>query len=252
MIGSSVFLGMLVALPISAQTAPAASSTPASTSHVRAQLLSSVKAAKARVNDPVRAQTMTPLTLADGTVIPIGSTLSGHVLKVESDSGDRHMSSIAITFESVDLKKRQRLPFESVELKKRQTLPLKLSIASAKAPAPAAALIGDNTSQTASRNADGVADSHALSDAYTAQDDSTGLVTSGSDGTPGKAKAAHTGSVIGLPGVTLVVDDGPNAVSTFISAKKNFQLDSGLHLMLVVAPLYTTPVPPRPILSNPR
>jgi hypothetical protein len=183
---------------------------------------------------------MTPLTLADGTVIPIGSTLSGHVLKVESDSGDRHMSSIAITF-------------ESVELKKRQTLPLKLSIASAKAPAPAAALIGDNTSQTASRNADGVADSHALSgDAYTARDDSTGLVTSGSDGTPGKATAAHTGSVIGLPGVTLVVDDGPNAVSTFISAKKNFQLDSGLHLMLVVAPLYTTPVPPRPILSNPR
>lgn len=240
MIGNSVFLGMLVALPISAQTAPAASSTPASTSHVQAQLLSSVKAAKARVNDPVRAQTMTPLTLADGAVIPIGSTLSGHVLKVESDSGDRHMSSIAITF-------------ESVELKKRQTLPLKLWIASAKAPAPAAALIGDNTSQTASRNADGVADSHALSgDAYTARDDSTGLVTSGSDGTPGKATAAHTGSVIGLPGVTLVVDDGPNAVSTFISAKKNFQLDSGLHLMLVVAPLYTTPVPPRPILSNPR
>jgi hypothetical protein len=40
--------------------------------------------------------------------------------------------------------------------------------------------------------------------------------------------------VIGLPGVTLQIDDGPEAVTTFVSAKKNLQLDSGLQLMLVV------------------
>ncbi len=222
--GCSVLLGMLAALPLLAQTAPAASSVPASTTHVQAQLLNTVKAAKAKVNDPVRAQTMTPLTLADGTVIPVGSTLSGHVLKVESDSADRHMSSIAITF-------------ESVELKKHQTLPLKLAIASAMAAAPAAAGMGDNISKTATRSADGVADSHALNGhAYGVQDDSTGLVTSGGGGTPGKGTAAQSGSVIGLPGVTLVFDDGPNAMSTFLSEKKNLQLDSGVQLMLVVAP----------------
>ena len=217
-IGSSVLLSMLlVGLPMSAQTASAASAA-VSTSHVPAQLLNSVKAAKAKANDAVRAQTMTPIALADGTVIPVGSTLFGHVVKAESDSGDRHMSSISITF-------------ESVELKKHETLPLKLSIASAMAPAG----MGNNTYQTASRSASGVTDSHALDGhAYTARDDSTNLMTS-DGGTPGKGTAAHTGSVIGLPGVTLMVNGGPNGASTFLSEKKNLQLDSGLQLMLVVA-----------------
>jgi hypothetical protein len=220
-IGISVLLAMFAGLPISGQTAPAASNVPVSTSHVQAQLLNGVKAAKAKANDPVRVQTMTPLALADGTVIPVGSTLSGHVVKVESDSPDGHTSSIAITF-------------DSVELKKHQTMPLKLSIASAMA--QAAAGMGNNTYQTATRSGSGVTDSHALDGhAYSAKDDSTNLMTS--DGaTPGKAQAAHSGSVIGLPGVTLVVEDGPNAVSTFISAKKNLQLDSGLQMILVVAP----------------
>jgi hypothetical protein len=218
-IGSWVLLGMFAALPIMGQTAPAASSAPVSTSHVQAQLLSGIKTAKAKANDPVRAQTMTPLALADGSVIPVGSTLSGHVVKVESDSPDGHTSSIAITF-------------ESVELKKHQTLPLKLSIASAMA-APAG---GNNTYRTASRSASGVTDSHALDGhAYTAKDDSTNIESSGG-GTPGKPTAAQAGSVIGLPGVTLVFDDGPNALSTFISAKKTLQLDSGLQMILVVAP----------------
>jgi hypothetical protein len=219
-IATSLLLGALAALPVSAQTAPAASSTPASASQVQAQLLNTVKAAKAKANDPVRAQTVTPLIMADGTVIPVGSTLSGHVLKVESDSPDGHTSSIAVTF-------------ESVELKQHKTLPLKLYIASAMAPAPAAA---GNNYQTASRSADGVADSHALNGhAYSTQDDSTNLMTS-AGGTPGKATAAHAGSVIGLPGVTLAVDEGPNAASTFLSTKKNLQLESGLQLILVVVP----------------
>jgi hypothetical protein len=218
-IGSSLLLAMFAGLPLLGQTAPA-SSAPVSTSHVQAQLLNGVKAAKAKANDPVRAQTMTPLALADGTVIPVGSTLSGHVVKVEPDSPE-HTSSIAITF-------------DSVELKKHQTLPLKLSIASAMA--QAAAGMGNNAYQTATRSGSGVADSHALDGhAYSVNDDNTNLMTS-DKATPGQAVAAHTGSVIGLPGVTLMVEDGPNAVSTFISAKKNLQLDSGLQMILVVAP----------------
>ncbi len=220
-IGSLVLLGAFAALPVSGQTAPAASSAPVSTSHVQAQLLNGLKTAKAKANDAVRAQTMTPLALADGKVIPVGSTLSGHVVKVEADSPDGHTSSIAITF-------------ESVELKKHETLPLKLSIASAMASTPAG--MGSNSYQTASRSADGVTDSHALDGhAYSAKDNSTNIETK-AGGTQGTPTAAHSGSVIGLPGVTLLVDDGPNGVSTFLSAKKNLQLDSGLQMILVVAP----------------
>ena len=221
LIRNSVLVGMFAALPVLSQTAPAASNAPVSTSHVQAQLLTGIKAAKAKANDVVRAQTMTPLALADGSVVPVGSTLSGHVVKAEPDSPDGHTSSIAITF-------------ESVELKKHQTVPLKLSIVSAMAGASAGA--GNNTYQTASRSANGVGDSHALDGhAYSAKDNSTNIEMS-SGGTPGKPTAAQAGSVIGLPGVTLLFDDGPTAVSTFISAKKNFQLDSGLQMILVVAP----------------
>ena len=44
--------------------------------------------------------------------------------------------------------------------------------------------------------------------------------------------AAHSGLVIGMPGVTLEVDDGPQHASKFVSAGKELQLKSGLQLML--------------------
>jgi len=46
--------------------------------------------------------------------------------------------------------------------------------------------------------------------------------------------AAHTGSVIGMPGVTLEVDEGPERTSKFVSADKELQLKSGMQLMLAV------------------
>ena len=46
--------------------------------------------------------------------------------------------------------------------------------------------------------------------------------------------AAQTGSVIGMPGVTLEIADGSHASSTFRSAHKNLQLDSGTQFILKV------------------
>ena len=85
-----------------------------------------LKANKAKTNDPITAQTVTPLTLKDGTVVPAGSTLLGHVVKVDADSTDQHISSIAVTFDAVELKKKVKLP-------------LNLSVVSAMASAPAGA-----------------------------------------------------------------------------------------------------------------
>jgi hypothetical protein len=192
-------------------------------------LLTTVKAAKAKTNDPITAQTMTPLTLKDGTVVPAGSTLLGHVVRVESGSTDQHVSSIAVTFDAVELKKKAKLP-------------LSLSVVSAMASTPAGASGNNNM---ASPSAAPLPYDHPLNgQAYNVVQDSPKLVNNpvgtqsalaGDTGsTQGKATAAHSGSVIGLPGVTLQIEDGPAAVSTFVSAKKNFQLDSGLQLMLVV------------------
>jgi hypothetical protein len=192
-------------------------------------LLSTVKATKAKANDPISAQTVTPLTLKDGTVIAAGSTLRGHVVKVESDSADQHISSIAITFDAVDLKKKEKLP-------------LNLSVVSAMASAPG----GEPGNKLVSPSQGPLPNDHALNGhSYSVTQDTPNLIndpTQGhssisngqASGTQGSPTAAHTGSVIGLPGVTLQIGDGPAAVSTFVSAKKNLQLDSGLQLMLVV------------------
>ena len=232
LIGTSVVLDALALLPVSAQTAPAASTAPGSKAQrAQAELLITVKAAKAKVNDPVAARTVAPFILADGNVIPVGSKLVGHVQKVESDSVDRHMSSIAITFESVELKKQAKMP-------------LKLSVAAAMPSVPTGTT--EPTSKLLPPSSGPLPNDHPLNGhAYDIGEDTgnlinepthgySGISDTEAGGTQGKPKAAHIGSVIGLPGVTLQIDGGPDAVSTFASAKKNLQLDAGLQLMLVV------------------
>ncbi len=225
---SCFLLSGVVLLPVWAQTAPAPSSASDSTpQRVQAGLLSTVKATKAKANDPITAQTVTPLTLKDGTVIAAGSTLRGHVVKVESDSADQHISSIAITFDAVELKKKAKLP-------------LNLSVVSAMASAPG----GEPGNKLVSPSEGPLPNDHALNgraysiDSPSLVNDAThghsGISDGQASGTQGSPTAAHTGSVIGLPGVTLQIGDGPAAVSTFVSTKKNLQLDSGLQLMLVV------------------
>jgi len=228
-IATSALLSSLALSPIWAQTAAAPSAATGSLK-VQAGLQTTLKANKAKTNDPITAQTVTPLTLTDGTVIPAGSTLVGHVVKVDADSTDQHMSSIAVTFDAVELKKKMKLP-------------LNLSVVSAMASAPAGAA-GNN--KMVSPSAGPLPYDHPLNgQAYNVVQDSPKLVNNpvgtqsalsgNAGGTQGKATAAHTGSVIGLPGVTLQIEDGPPAaVSTFVSAKKNLQLESGLQLMLVV------------------
>jgi len=46
--------------------------------------------------------------------------------------------------------------------------------------------------------------------------------------------SAQTGSIIGLPGVTLQVDESPQHASKFESTGKDLQLKNGLQLMLSV------------------
>ncbi len=49
-----------------------------------------------------------------------------------------------------------------------------------------------------------------------------------------ETKSAQTGSVIGMPGVSLEIDEGPQHASKFGSASKDFQLKQGMQLMLAV------------------
>ncbi len=51
---------------------------------------------------------------------------------------------------------------------------------------------------------------------------------------PVKAVSAQSGSVIGMPGVSLEIDEGPQHASKFTSEAKDFQLKQGTQLMLAV------------------
>jgi len=221
-------LGVVALLPVAAQNAATPSDPPASTPRVQASLLNTVKASKAKPNEAITAQTVTPLTLKDGTVIPAGSTLLGHVLKTEADSADQHASSITIKFDSVRVKKKEQIP-------------VNFSVVSAMAPPTAGAAQGNKV--VAPSEGPLPADHPLNGQAYNVIQDTTTLAStthghsgiSGADSSgPGKSTTAHTGSVIGMPGVSLQIDDGPEAETTFVSTKKNLQLDSGLQLMLVV------------------
>ena len=46
--------------------------------------------------------------------------------------------------------------------------------------------------------------------------------------------SAHSGSVIGMPEVSLEIDEGPKHASKFASERKDFQLKPGMQLMLAL------------------
>jgi hypothetical protein len=56
----------------------------------------------------------------------------------------------------------------------------------------------------------------------------------GSNNTHATAVAAHPGSVIGMPGVTLSVDEAAPFASKFTIANKDMQLPQGVQLMFTV------------------
>jgi hypothetical protein len=128
------------------------------------------------------------------------------------------------------------ISFEQVELSGKKT-PLSLSIRAAMMPGGPQKSSGDagnSPLDAATPNAHPIKGGTAqLSDKTqnAAQNAATG---SGEVSQPGRAVAAQTGSVIGMPGVTLQVDDSPQHASKFESSGKELQLKQGLQLMLAV------------------
>ncbi|HUK91276.1 MAG TPA: hypothetical protein VLZ81_12800 [Blastocatellia bacterium] len=177
---------------------------------IQAELLKTIKAKKAKVGDVVKARPVQTVTLASGLTIPDDATLIGEVRSADE-------KSLAISFDQVQIKGK--------------TTPVKLSIRSAMQPgeAPAASRPGDATSSLdAATPGNRSIRGEAAHTRKVTESEPPG------SGTPGAPVAAHTGSVIGMPGVTLEVDESPQRASKFVSADKELQLKSGMQLMLAV------------------
>lgn len=81
---------------------------------VDAELQGKLDSKSAHVGDPVTVKTTQAITTADGTVLPKGTRLIGHVTSVQARSKASEDSQMAIQFDRAQLKGGRSLPIHSV------------------------------------------------------------------------------------------------------------------------------------------
>jgi hypothetical protein len=188
---------------------------------VQVELLSTIRTKKARIGDEVKTRTVTPL-IVEGTVVPVGSTVIGRIVAVQPDTPDTGTSFVTLAFGTVDLQHGKKVP-------------LRLSLRAAMRPgAPSQEQQPQQEAAKSPPAGEAQPQMQILhGGSMTPHNDPTSLTTM-SKGIQHPGVAAQTGSVIGMPNVTLHVEEGNDVTSTFRSSRKNLQLDSGLQLILKV------------------
>jgi hypothetical protein len=182
---------------------------------VQAELLKTIKAKSAKAGDPVKARAVSAVLLPGGIAIPEGTILEGEVRAADTNS--------------------LSISFDQAELSGKKTS-LNLSIRAALMPGgPRKSVGGNGGVDAAAPNVHPMNGGPATPVPVTTQQaapnarpDSGGVVQ------PGRPVAAQAGSVIGMPGVALQVDDSPQHASKFESSGKELQLKQGLQFMLAV------------------
>jgi hypothetical protein len=222
----SFLASVLVAVPTAAQ-APLPVAADTNLIHIQAQLDTPVKLAKAKVGEKLKALVVAQATLKDGTAIPAMATLMGQVTQLDSES-------VTLAFDKAD-----------VDGKK---IPLNITLV-------AAAQLGASGSQTTEggkAKVDSPADGNLPNDhplnggAYSpagnnaakgvSQESLSEVNSVGGNATFKRGAEVRTtaGSVIGMPGVVLTIDDGPPYGSKFRLGNKEKQLPKGIQLMFTV------------------
>ena len=203
----------LAILPAAAQTARV---------HVQVELVSAVKAKKAKVGDKVKARTASPLILPDGTAVPVSSPITGSIREVAADSGGK--SSVSISFDQVEIFGKK--------------VPAEFFVQAAMMPSGPAGQPRDPATIAPS---DVPHDRPMAGRPQTVQDSaevqSKAPSTASEPAAPASsgAHAAHSGSVIGITGVTLLVDEDGRRPTIFESNAPNLELKPGLQLMLTLS-----------------
>jgi hypothetical protein len=91
-----------------------ASASAAQATDVSAQLSKKIDSKDAKVGDEVVAKTTSDARLADGTKLPKGSRLVGHVTEVEAKSHDNHDSHLAFAFDHAVMKDGRDIPIHAM------------------------------------------------------------------------------------------------------------------------------------------
>jgi hypothetical protein len=176
---------------------------------IQVELLKTIKAKKAKVGDVVKARAVQAIILTNSATIPEGSTILGEVRSADE-------KSLAISFDQAEVKGK--------------AIPIKLSIRSGMMPGETASYrqVGGESSSADDANPGNRPIRGGVPRAKTVTEEAPQSTS------PGSVVAGHTGLLIGMPGVTLEVDEGPERASKFVSSAKELELKSGLQLMLAV------------------
>ncbi len=202
-------------------------------SPVNGELVSKLDSKTAKAGDSVVVQTKSSVKTTDGTEIPKGSKLVGHVMGVHaSEAGDN--SQVVLQFDHVELKGGQSVPVHS----QIQSIAPAAGAASGGMSAPPASGSSNPGTSGANGSRAGVTPQSTGGD--------TGTASSGNGGPAAGTVVARTGNIAitttSVPGV-LLANNLPGqqdprmaqASSIVLGAKQDIQLDSGTQVVLGVS-----------------
>jgi hypothetical protein len=212
---------------------------------VSGELVRKLDARSAKQGDSVILKTDQSSIIPEGTEIPKGSRLVGHVTHVQARRDGKENSQIAILFDRAELKSGQTLPIESVIQSVAPSRPYETTGTSfpessgAIAASPAAPAINTPASanqNTMNNNRPGLASN------MTVQTGAIDQNTHGDEPAPGSI-VARSGNVAirstAIPGVLLANDvkglPFTNASGMLLGARRDVRLEGGTHFVLAIA-----------------
>jgi len=218
---------------------------------ISGELVSKLDSKSAKQGDSVVVKTNENAKTADGTEIPKGSKLVGHVTNVQARGEGKENSQIAIQFDRAELKGGQTMPIESVI----QSISPSMSdvpnqnggmpVASG---APATGSTGsmaggsNPTSNNNGMNQTANSDRPGIASNTTAQPGATTQDTNSAAPAPGSIVARNGNVAIrmtAIPGVLLAnnINGQPfsNASGMLLGARRDIKLDGGTQMVVAVA-----------------
>ncbi|HTJ29799.1 MAG TPA: hypothetical protein VL346_04840 [Acidobacteriaceae bacterium] len=226
---------------VPATQAPAATSAPvADLRPVQVELEQKLDSKTAKNGDSVVAQTRSAVKTADGTEIPKGSKLTGHILAVQPSNGAN--AQVALKFDQVEIKGGQSLPVQS------QIQSITPAGSAETASAAESPMSAPQPSAAAGARAGSAMQPGAQPGASASASPSTaGSPAAAASGPPaaGTVVAQNGGINIvttAVPGV-LLANNAPGqqdprmarVSSILLGARRDIQLDSGTHMVVAIA-----------------
>jgi hypothetical protein len=228
---------------------PAAAQAAAPLSPISTELTGKIDSKTAKAGDSVVLKTTSNATMPDGTVIPKGSKIVGHVTEAQAHSGDSANGRVTLQFDQAQLKTGQSLPILSA-LQSVAPAGGSADSGGGAAPmsggsAPSTAGSGSGTSGGSGAASGGGSGSTASRPTQSAP--SPGMASSGGDAQGGApapgTTVAQNGNVVirttSVPGVLVACSANgrpfSNASGALMSAQQDVHLDGGTKVMLEIA-----------------